>query len=236
MQFPDARILILSKAPRPGRVKTRLSPPLRPEDALLLYRAFLVDGLAFLASFPRKRFQAECSTADPWPPAEAASELGVAVDGIEFSLQRPGDLGERMFQAFLRSRSAGAGSTVILGADSPTLPRQFVLDAFGQLEAGADAVISPSGDGGYVLIGCREPFQGIPWGGDQVSNATRRAAINHGLDLRETEPWFDVDRTEDLPRLLRDLDTAEGLRRAPATARACSLLFPSGTGSLLLDR
>ncbi len=234
------RIILFAKRPQAGRVKTRLSPPLRPEDALLLYRAFLVDGLAFLASFPGKRFQAECSSADPWPPAEAASELGVAVDGIEFSVQRPGDLGERMFQAFLCSRSAGAGSTVILGADSPTLPRQFVLDAFGELEAGADAVISPSGDGGDVLIGWREPspelFQGRPWGGDQVSDATRRAAKKHGLDLRETEPWFDVDRAEDLPRLLRDLDTAEGLRRAPATARACSLLFPSGTGSLPLDR
>ena len=175
------RIILFAKPPVAGKVKTRLTPPLSPSSALSLYRAFLTDGFAFLTSFHLRGFQVECSASEPWTLEEAQEELGVVIEGIGLSVQCDGDLGARMFQAQTDSHNSGARATIILGTDAPTVPAELVLDAFRRLENGADAVMSPSIDGGYVLIGCNAPrkelFEKIAWGGPLVASATRVAAM-----------------------------------------------------------
>ena len=193
------RLILFAKSPRLHKVKTRLTPRLTPAQALRLHEAMLADQTSFV-----------------WSLAGAGRSCEVRLD-VE---QGEGDLGERMHRALLRAFADGAAAAAILGADAPTLPRVLVDDAFALLARGADAVVIPARDGGYVLVGASHPvpalFDGIPWGTPLVHETTRRLARAAGLVLAETAPWSDVDVESDLPRLAREL-AADPLR-APATA------------------
>ena len=199
------RLILFAKTPRLGEVKTRLAPRLTPELALLLHEAMLADQTEFVRSLS----------------GETRSCL-VCLD----SEQGEGDLGERMNRALSRAFSQGASRAAILGADAPTLPRTLLEDAFDRLRRGADAVIVPARDGGYVLLGASHPvpslFGAVPWGTPEVVAATRRLAGESGLVLAETSPWFDVDVEEDLVRLAHELSADPS--RAPATASVIARL------------
>ena len=134
--------------------------------------------------------------------------------------QGEGDLGARLHRALMRAFASGAAAAAILGADAPTLPSALVDEAFAALARGADAVVIPAHDGGYVLVGASHPvpalFAGVPWGTPGVHEATRRLARETGLVLAETSPWSDVDVESDLRRLAGEL--AADPARAPATA------------------
>lgn len=140
--------------------------------------------------------------------------------------QGDGDLGARLHRAFLHAFAEGAERAAILGGDAPTLPRALVEEAFELLRRGADAVIVPAHDGGYVLVGASQPvpalFGNVPWGTPAVADTTRRLARAAGLVLAETAAWFDVDVESDLSRLAREL--AADPSRAPATAKALARL------------
>ena len=193
------RLVLFAKTPRLNEVKTRLAPSVTPETALALYEAMLADQILFVNSL---------------------SNAGRSCEVCLGAQQGEGDLGARMHRAFVRSFANGAATVAILGADAPTLPRALVEDAFARLSAGADAVMVPARDGGYVLVGASHPvpalFDGIPWGTASVVGETRRIAGETGLKLAETAPWSDVDVAGDLPRLAREL--AADPSRAPATA------------------
>jgi rSAM/selenodomain-associated transferase 1 len=212
-------LLMFGKKPRLGCVKTRLVPPLSPEQALRLYRAFLDDQLAFLAGFAN---QADVAwwTDEPLEPTEHAA---LSSEGLDLCLQAPGDLGARMFHALEQTCRGPSGPAVIVGADCPTLPAARVSEAFAILERGAPAVIAPADDGGYVLVGMHEPrrelFEDVAWGGADVAATTRRRAAAIGLELVELAPWYDVDEMDSLRRLRDELAGPEGAKRAPATAR-----------------
>jgi uncharacterized protein len=192
-------VVLFAKTPRLHEVKTRLAPGLAPEQALLLHEAMLADQTLFLDAL-----------------AAGGRSCEVCLDAQQGS----GDLGARMHRALLRAFDSGADAAAILGADAPTLPRSLVDDAFALLGRGADAVVIPAEDGGYVLVGASHPvpalFAAVPWGTPLVLPATRRAAREAGLVLAETAPWSDVDVESDVHRLAREL-AADPLR-APATA------------------
>jgi glycosyltransferase A (GT-A) superfamily protein (DUF2064 family) len=130
-----------------------------------------------------------------------------------------------MLRAFRRSREEGHGATVIIGADCPTLPARHVLRAFELLESGAEAVLSPAEDGGYVLIGLTAPrpelFESVAWGSAVVLGQTQVRAREHGIALVEIEGWYDVDDAAGLHKLRSDPSLAA---RAPATARCLQAL------------
>ena len=215
------RLILFAKQARAGSVKTRLTPPLTPDQATRLYRGFVADGLAFIRQFETDDCRVECCTDRRWEDP--------SVQGIPMSLQSPGDLGARMLDAMERSAGQGAAATVILGADAPTLPRTLVEQAFSLLDGGADAVVTPACDGGYVLIGAGRPlpalFRNIPWGGNGVLQATRAAADENRIRLEETGGWYDVDRAADLLRLSRELATPGGGKRAPHTRQALEAVW-----------
>ncbi len=228
--MPDAmyRLLLFAKRPLLNHVKTRLSPPLAPSCCLELYRAFLLDQIAFLRSFS-DRFDVELWL-DGTPTDETTRDF--RLDDLPLRVQGPGDLGRRMFRAIRSGRREGATATIVIGADAPTLPARVVDDAVEILEDGAAAVVTPADDGGYVLIGMRSPrvelFRNIPWGGPEVLATTVERAETEGIDLRQTDPWYDVDDAADLARLRAELGTDKGSLRAPATTRFLAQLDPGG--------
>lgn len=213
------RLILFAKRPRAGKVKTRLSPPLGLQDALGLYRAFLADQVSLLEAF-RGTCEVELTLDGPWEPGDGEQP---AFEGLRISRQGPGDLGARLLRAFSRSRAAGCELTVVLGADSPTLPFGHVRRALDGLRGGAPGVIAAARDGGYVLLGLREPepalFHGIAWGGADVFDETCRRAGQHGIDLLRLDPWHDIDDASALERLRRELTHGSARRRAPETAR-----------------
>ena len=199
------RLILFAKTPRLHEVKTRLTPRLTAEQALLLHEAMLQDQTMFLKAL-----------------SSAARSCEVYLD----TEQGDGDLGARMDRALSRAFAEGAAAAAILGADAPTLPRALVDDAFALLAHGADAVVIPAEDGGYVLVGATHPvpalFDGVPWGTPSVLDTTRRLAREAGLALAETASWPDVDVESDLPRLAGEL--AADPSRAPVTASVLARL------------
>lgn len=224
---------MFTRVPVPGAAKTRLVPPLTPDQAAALQRAMTGDLLERLD----RAFGSEA-------PGNAPRSLEVRCEG-ELSLGRldiparwkvapqgSGDLGERLRRAVRAARRDGIGRLVIIGSDAPLLPVALVEAAFSGLE-NRDAVLAPAEDGGYVLIAVaveRAPeaaverlFSGIPWGTGAVRDATLVSAEGAGLLVGELPAHWDVDRPDDLPRLageIKALDRGERPRRTAAVLTA----------------
>jgi rSAM/selenodomain-associated transferase 1 len=198
-------ICIFAKPPVPGQVKTRLAVALGPERAAALARAFLDDTIAAVRRLPRA--QVALASTEPVP------------GDVPVLLQGEGDLGERI-ERVLRAALELAPFAIAIGADAPGLPPGLLEAARAALER-ADAVIGPADDGGFYLPGLRSCPKGLladlPWSAPDTFVRTAERLRAHGLRLEVLEPWFDVDRPEDLDRL-RDLIRNSEID-APATAR-----------------
>ena len=196
MKYPHARLLIFSKAPQPGQVKTRLIPLLGSAGAASLYRKFLEDVLARMTVSRLCPVELHC---DPDAKQEffqhCRRQFPITLCG-----QTTGDLGQRMSQALHRCIRQNAPA-VLIGADCPTLTAADVEMALEQLAGGSDLVIGPSPDGGYYLIGMQAHhaglFTGIPWGTDRVLECTLQQARNLGLQYRLLEARNDIDTPDD---------------------------------------
>ncbi|WJW76511.1 TIGR04282 family arsenosugar biosynthesis glycosyltransferase [Thiohalobacter sp. IOR34] len=194
-------LLLFARAPRPGQCKTRLIPALGAEGAAALQARLLEQTLeAALASGVAPLTLCASPPQDPLF-ARLARRPGVALRG-----QGDGDLGARMAAAFGQALEA-ADWALLIGSDCPVLDADYLRSAARALRSGADAVLGPAEDGGYVLIGLRRSapplFAGIPWGGESVLDITRRRLDDLGWRRVELETLWDVDRPEDLPRLRR---------------------------------
>jgi hypothetical protein len=201
MRFPGGRILLFAKAPLPGRVKTRLVSALGEQRAAQLYRELLerVIGEAAAGIAPLEIWCAPDTRHGVF--REAAKD-----PAISLHTQPGGDLGERM--AFATRKALTRSEAVLLiGGDCPVLNGAHLKQAFAWLYAGADAVLGPAEDGGYVLLGLRrverELFAGIPWSTPAVLDVTRRRLGELNWSWRELEPLWDLDREADLDRYLR---------------------------------
>ena len=199
------RILVFAKRPAAGRVKTRLTPPLPPDEAASVYEACLRDVIALAA---RQRGRVEIwYDSDPGAAAYFASEL----HHLRAAAQATGDLGFRMQDAFSRSFDDGAERVIIIGSDSPTLPETVLNAAFDDLHE-VDVAIGPSVDGGYYLIGTRADawpraralFDGITWSSADVFRGTVGRIVELQLTSRVLPGWYDVDTVEDLRQAIRD--------------------------------
>ncbi|HYJ31887.1 MAG TPA: TIGR04282 family arsenosugar biosynthesis glycosyltransferase [Candidatus Binatia bacterium] len=210
-------VALFAKAPRPGSVKTRLSPPLSPDEAAAVARACLEATLRrFPAAVPASWTLFLDGALEPWL-ARLAADRGVAV-----ASQGGGDLGARLARAFRALHDGGARRAVAIGADSPTLDPARIGEGLARLD-GADAVLGPARDGGYYLIGIRPGrealFEGIPWSTPGVAEATRRRAAASGWTMAELPEWYDVDDAGDLLR------AAEDAAECPELARVVAALW-----------
>jgi rSAM/selenodomain-associated transferase 1 len=204
-------ICVFAKPPVAGTVKTRLAASVGDAGAAALASAFLRDTWDAVASVPWARPILATTGGD----AHDFALIGRPVTW----LQGEGDLGARL-ERILRRGLAVAGFVIAVGSDSPGLPRRLLEGAFAEL-ARADAVLGPAEDGGFYLLGLRRCpgrlLEDLPWSRPTTFAATRDRLLAHGMTVAVLEPWFDVDRPEDLDRLRGQL--ARGEVRAEATAR-----------------
>lgn len=213
---------MFAKEPVAGAVKTRLTPPLKAEDAAALYESFVDDVCATVAHAGGKndrRVLAAPGGAGPKLAAIAKRHV------FETAAQEGPDLGARMKHALAAELARGAQSVVLVGSDSPTLPAKEVASA-AKLALANDAVIGPAGDGGYWLIACSKKapdlFEGIPWSTRDVLSATLTRATATKTKLALLPFWYDVDTIEDLRLLAAHaafLDAAPRTREALARLR-----------------
>jgi uncharacterized protein len=190
-----ATLCIFVKAPLPGLVKTRLTPFLTTVEAAGLATAFFADTFALASSCEWARVVVACD-GDP-SPLELAT-------GTEVWPQGSGDLGERMERVLSRALESSK-EAIVMGTDLPGLPRRFLDSAHLQL-AEHDAIIGPSADGGFYLLGLQRCpsglLSGIPWRSATTREHTVERLCSVGLTVAEAEPWFDVDVPTDLVRLV----------------------------------
>jgi len=190
-------IVLFSKAPVSGRVKTRLVPPLSDDDAASLQHAFIFDTLSILFDAGNYQVFIAChpSREDPFFAGIASRYNVKLVD------QGGGSLGDRMKRVLLQLKSKGYSSVVIVGSDSPTLPSGFISDAFEGLKKN-DLVIGPSIDGGYYLIGVRgdvpDIFEGISWGSSTVFEETAKKVRAQAIRTHLLPFWYDIDTIDEL--------------------------------------
>jgi rSAM/selenodomain-associated transferase 1 len=201
----SAAVVVFMKAPDPGRCKTRLCPPLSAVQAAGLYRAFCADVMEVARTVGPPVWIAYDGSEGFPTPAWAAEDA-------PFFRQAGCGLGDRLVHAFDRIFAMGFSRAVVVGSDSPAMPRERLAEAFELLRT-REAVFGPAEDGGYYLVGLAGPlpalFRGIPWSTDAVMAATEAAAAREGLTTALLPRHRDVDTPEDL------LDLAERLGRGP---------------------
>lgn len=219
---------VIAKAPRPGFAKTRLGHTIGHEPAVVLYRAFLQDLAARFSDSPRP---------PGWyvTPPDSWSELSPLVgDCGPVLFQGEGDLTERQRELFQRAARLGQRKVVLAAADSPQLEVGTVERAFRSLES-SDLVLGPTHDGGYYLIGMREPeyvlSRGVP-GEVAMSTGTELESLisgarRQGLSVARLETVFDVDVEEDL-RHLRGVIERPDLLATRAALESLGLLHEAG--------
>jgi len=200
-------LAIMAKAPRVGAVKTRLCPPLRAPEAAELARCFLLDTV------DRVRLVAGARPIVAYAPVEAVSQFEEVAPAFTLIPQRGGDLGERQIHLIEDVLALGLQAALVIGTDSPTLPRECLDEAVGLVMApDVDMVLGPTEDGGYYLIGMRRPcaalFENMPWSTPTVLGRTLERAQRLGLRVACLPTWFDVDTGADLERLRVELEAA----------------------------
>ena len=197
-------LVVFAKAPQPGRVKTRLSPPLSSVEAADLYRCLLLDALdESVAAAAALGLEAVLAVDPPSATAELAAQSPA---GFRAIAQTAGELGARMSHVARQAAAAGAPFALLRGSDSPCLDRVVLRDAVAAL-AGADLVICPDRDGGYNLVGLG--MRALEWGPSgrlfdhpmstpTVLRETLERAERLQLLAAQLPPGFDVDCYEDL--------------------------------------
>ncbi|SFL64755.1 hypothetical protein SAMN05421830_104188 [Desulfomicrobium norvegicum] len=201
------RVLVFTKYPQPGLVKTRLGRTVGPRLAASLQEAFIRDELHMLAELGAS----VTLCCDPFRPLADYERLFGA--DLRYTAQQGADLGERMLHALHEALQEG-GSAVLIGSDLPDLPGSCLSEAFTALET-AQVCLGPATDGGFYLLGLSEPlskdiFNGVAWGGELVLKRTLGNCRAHGLVHYLLPPWPDVDTAHDLAAYAarnRDKDT-----------------------------
>lgn len=215
------------KKPVAGRVKTRLAGVLGDAAASELYAAFVAD----LANRFRQTgdFRVLYYTPDERAAADYFDEL--ARSDYELWPQPAGDLGTRLSGFFARAFRQGAERAVVIGSDSPTLPLEYVVEAFERLAA-HDCVLGPSTDGGYYLLGQRgrgrSLFEEVEWSTPRVLSQTVHRIQSEQATLSLLPVWYDVDTYDDFCVLNGHLEAMQASGRdaidCERTANLCRRL------------
>ncbi len=198
----------MTKVPQVGKVKTRLTPPLTPNEATALNTCFLRDVAAAIldASWNKSAVGMAVYT----PRGGAKSYKGILPKEIQLITQRGINFGDRLRFAAADIMALGFESVCLIGSDSPTVPPKIYQQASQYLaRAGDRIVLGPANDGGYYLIGLKSEhdhvFERIDWSTDRVLTQTRQRAAEIGVQVELLPSWYDVDDRATLSQLCEDL-------------------------------
>jgi hypothetical protein len=200
-------IAVMAKASIPGKTKTRLVPPLSFDEAAAFNTAFLRDVAANIAAAGTEAAVA-CYMA--YGPPGSHDFFTANLPGASLiESWRPG-FGDCLFVAIEQVLARGHTSAVVLNSDSPTLPTALLIETARVLaQPGDRAVLGPSSDGGYYLLGLKAPhrrvFEDVAWSTAQVAQQTRARAAEIGLALHQLPEWYDVDDLASLQMLHDEL-------------------------------
>ena len=203
MKFPQSKIMVFAKAPEPGRVKTRLIPLLGKQEAARLHARFVHKTLDMACRAGLSPVELWCS---PSVDAVFFQECAQRFD-IALYQQAPGDLGQRMHLA-ISDTLGRCTAAVLVGADCPGLCTADLAAALGALARGADAVLGPARDGGYYLVGLKQPhphlFDHLEWGTATIFADTVKRLEDRGIAYHCLAERDDIDTPEDYQRLLEE--------------------------------
>jgi len=202
-------LVIMAKAPRPGAVKTRLTPSLPLQAVAAFYRCLLEDTLALAQSLGRVEVAIMC------PDSDVNELASLAGQGARVVAQKGEGLAAGLTSVFAHFAEGHQRRTIAFNSDSPHLPRSVLEDAFETLTV-RDVVVGPTHDGGYYLVGAKAYHPALfARDGMGTSSALERLlsrARALELSVGFAAPFYDIDVVDDLTRL------AEELRLAPAKA------------------
>ena len=189
-------MIVFARAPRPGRVKTRLARALGAAGAARLHEGMVDKALATARAARIGAVELHCASHPGHPLFRRLSRRYA----VRVRTQSAGDLGLRMQRAL----EGATGPAVLIGSDCPELCPADLRTAARALGEGADAVFVPARDGGYALVGLRRPdrriFDGVDWGKPQVMEQTRERLRALGWRWSELRVVRDIDRPADLWR------------------------------------
>lgn len=212
-------LVIMAKAPRPRHVKTRLLPQISPDQAAALYRCFLEDTLALARRLRDVHIALMCPAADC---ADVASSI--ADRSIHVAAQAGEGLAAGLTSVFREFAATAFDRIVAFNVDSPHIPAAYLESAFEALDT-HEAVVGPTSDGGYYLIGATRAHSGL-FEGDRLGTASALDSLvarlrDLSLTMAMLPAWYDVDVPEDLARLEAELraDPARAPRTAELLAR-----------------
>jgi rSAM/selenodomain-associated transferase 1 len=198
----------MAKASEPGRTKTRLVPPLTHQEASAFNTAFLRDVASNILA------AAECTSVAGYmafgPPGSAAFFNGILTADIGLFESWHPNFGDCLFGALDQLLKRGHAAAIVLNSDGPTLPTSLLIEAAEVLaRPGDNAVLGPTEDGGYYLLGVkanhRRLFEHIDWSTERVARQTLARAEEIALPVHLLATWYDVDDTATLTRVKSEL-------------------------------
>ena len=199
-------LIVVAKRPAPGRTKTRLTPPLSPQQAADLYECFLRDTLDLMRCVPDVR------RAIAYLPLEARDYFAQLAHDFDLIPQTGTDLGARLDHALTHYLDQGYARAAIMNSDGPTQPIENLRQAFRTLSDHTDVVLGPSADGGYYLIGLKQPaprlLREVRMSTPTVLADTLALAQEERLRVALLPQWYDVDDLASLQQLITELQTA----------------------------
>jgi uncharacterized protein len=209
----DRLLVIMAKAPKPGAVKTRLTPRLSLQAVTAFYRCLLDDTLALARSLVGVEIAIMCPDSDV---NELASLTG---QGVRVVAQKGEGLAAGLTSVFAHFVEGSQRRIIAFNSDSPHLPRSVIEEAFEILRA-HDLVVGPTDDGGYYLVGAKAShptlFSGSGMGTSSALERLLSRARVLELSVGFEDPFYDIDVADDLIRLAAELQRAPA--RAPRTA------------------
>lgn len=212
-------LAIMTKAPRAGKVKTRLVPPLTAEEAATLNVCFLRDISSSIQLATQRGDAMGIGVYTPVGSEDAYDEI--LPEGFSLVAQRGEEFGDRLLFASEDLLRLGFAAVCLINSDSPTVPSQVFTEAVDVLSHAGDIVLGPSDDGGYYLIGLKKAhrriFENIDWSTEKVLNQTIERAAELQLNVHLLPSWFDVDDRATLERLCKSLSAPGSSHHAPAT-------------------
>jgi rSAM/selenodomain-associated transferase 1 len=206
-------LAVMTKAPQAGQVKTRLVPPLTPEQAAELNKCFLRDTAAAISNAIAGH--KACGIAVYTPLGAESAYDDIFSSNFSLLPQRGKEFGERLYLGAQDLFQCGFGAVCLIDSDSPTVPaKNFAQAVKLLLRPGDRTVLGPCDDGGYYLIGLKKPhkelFERIDWSTERVLAQTIQQARETRLEVELLEPGYDVDDGASLRRMCNQLlaDTA----------------------------
>lgn len=215
----EGAIIIFAKAPVPGQVKTRLCPPLTPDEAASLHGSMVMDAVEHTRPLREFDIYLACTPSMDHPFFQTLA----ARHRLQLIEQVGDDLGQRMDHALTTILNRGYKYALLVGADIPNLSGHTYKQAIDMLQS-KDVVFGPTKDGGYYLVGMKIPnpelFANISWSTDRVLSQSQAQAEKLGLAMSLLEPEHDIDTFDDLQAFL---DKKTGLGKTKLSTRTANV-------------